>query len=63
MPMRAVLLAVAIDLANWTGRGFQRSAPWLGMRITRRVSQQLNTTIEMCRPEPGTQFAVTIPRE
>jgi two-component sensor histidine kinase len=40
-----------------------RSAPGLGMRIIRALSQQLNATVEMRRLGPGTEFVVTAPYE
>ncbi len=40
-----------------------RSAPGLGMRILGALSRQLNATIEVNRPDLGTEFVVTAPRE
>jgi two-component sensor histidine kinase len=39
------------------------SAPGLGMRIVRTLSQQLNAVIDVHRRDPGTEFIVTVPRE
>jgi two-component sensor histidine kinase len=39
------------------------SAPGVGMRIIRALSQQLNATVEVRRLDPGTEFVVTAPRE
>jgi two-component sensor histidine kinase len=39
------------------------TAPGLGMRIVRALSQQLNAGIEVRRLDPGTEFIVTIPRD
>jgi two-component sensor histidine kinase len=40
-----------------------RSAPGLGMRIIRALSQQLNAAIQVRRLNPGTEFVATVPRE
>jgi two-component sensor histidine kinase len=40
-----------------------RSAPGLGMRIVRGLSQQLDAVIDARRCDPGTEFIVIIPRE
>ena len=40
-----------------------RSAPGLGMRIIRALSQQLKATVEVRRLDPGTEFVVTAPGE
>jgi two-component sensor histidine kinase len=40
-----------------------RSAPGLGMRIVRALSQQVNATIEVRRLDPGTEFILSAPRE
>jgi two-component sensor histidine kinase len=39
------------------------SAPGLGMRIVRALSQQLKAAVDVRRRDPGTEFIVTIPRE
>jgi two-component sensor histidine kinase len=39
------------------------SAPGLGMRIVRALSQQLNAAIQVRRLNPGTEFVATVPRE